>query len=582
MKRKQVLWSSLAILGFGSAISGQDWKPVATHQARYESPDSQNLVLIGKPITGRSKVDRSVEPAGFEADKSLLPLPPAPPSKSLEQQVLPFPRTVSQNGMPAGSISPGANVSVNSYPAGTLIYPNGTVVYPNSTSSNLVPQAVAPPANGQIVGAPVMGYPYNTETIPGMEVDMGGDRYYRQGIHGSPGLWYGSFDFMALSLSHDTAPSLVITGPQSPSTDAPFFSVPVADRATVFGNDLPSSNFYGGRATLGVWFNRCQTWGMFGSFFTTNTQSSSFTAGSADGSTFFGRPFVNTDPANPGLTFERVSDLAGLGGTVTVNRSTVLRGGDLNFRFNWWHNVSSSGRLQWNVDGYAGVKYMGLDESLSVTENLEAYDNVFLVQPTPTTGGTVLYNRGTTIFVQDRFNTMNNFLGGNIGIISEARMGRFFVELRTGLAIGGTSQTVTIGGNTQFHGTTLPTSPPDPLVYFPPSALMTGGLLAQSSNIGSYNRTAFSLVPDLGLKFGLQLTDHLRIFAGYDLMYWSNVVRPGKQIDSNVNTSQTPFLNNTNGQGVVLPLNGPAQPAFNFNSSNLLINGLSAGLSWVF
>ncbi len=36
-----------------------------------------------------------------------------------------------------------------------------------------------------------------------------------------------------------------------------------------------------------------------------------------------------------------------------------------------------------------------------------------------------------------------------------------------------------------------------------------------------------------------RITDGLRVFAGYDFLYLSNVLRPGEQIDRGINFSQT-------------------------------------------
>ncbi len=252
-----------------------------------------------------------------------------------------------------------------------------------------------------------------------------------------------------------------------------------------------------------------------------------------------------------GEALEIVSQ-TGIGGTVDVLRTSQLRGAELNFRFNLLNNTMGCRRIHWNIDGYAGVKYYGLDESLTVTENIEVLSN---------TNTTVA--PGTKFFVQDSFTTRNTFIGGNIGLMSEARLGRFFVSTRSGVAIGANRQEIVIDGGTIV-------TPPNQS----PSDLQTGGLLAQESNIGRYKHSQFSIVPEFGVKLGLQVTDCMRIFAGYDMMYWTNVVRPGQQIDYTVNASQVPFFPQ--------PTQGPVRPAFNLQTSNLWVSGFSAGLSWTF
>jgi hypothetical protein len=68
------------------------------------------------------------------------------------------------------------------------------------------------------------------------------------------------------------------------------------------------------------------------------------------------------------------------------------------------------------------------------------------------------------------------------------------------------------------------------------------------------------------------LTSCLRVTAGYTLLYWSGVARPGDQIDLDVNLSQ------------VAPniMVGPARPEFRWVGSDLWVQGLSAGLHYRF
>lgn len=580
MQRMHWSLGSLALISLtGVPLMAQDdWKPVSSHRARYESVDGSNqqqMPLIGRPITGRSKIDRAVEPASFGDQRNSAPLPQAPTAPP-QVETLPFPNQVvypqGQVMYPQGAVQAGKPNSypMSNVPTGAVTYPNGTVVYPMGTVPN---GAVAYPSTGTIQpvpqqaggpvvvqGGPVMGGPVTQGTflpegcMPGMPCYEGGmsDRYFLQAIHGSPGIWYGSFDFLLYSLSKDESPPLVITGPQTTTNiNSPGVSV-------LYGGTLPSETLYGGRATLGVWFNRCQTWGLFGSYFTTVASQDSFRAESRDGSTFLARPFFNVSPINfdgttrmAGEALEIVSQ-TGIGGTVDVLRTSQLRGAELNFRFNLFNNTMGCRRIHWNIDGYAGVKYYGLDESLTVTENIEVLPNT-----------TTTVAPGTKFFVQDSFTTRNTFIGGNIGLMSEARLGRFFVSTRSGVAIGANRQEIVIDGGTIV-------TPPNQS----PSDLQTGGLLAQESNIGRYKHSQFSIVPEFGVKLGLQVTDCMRIFAGYDMMYWTNVVRPGQQIDYTVNASQVPFFPQAT--------QGPARPAFNLQTSNLWVSGFSAGLSWTF
>ena len=121
-----------------------------------------------------------------------------------------------------------------------------------------------------------------------------------------------------------------------------------------------------------------------------------------------------------------------------------------------------------------------------------------------------------------------------------------------------TNTTVDISGNTQIitpQG--VPTNYP-------------GGLLTQSSNIGRYTSNQFSVVPEIGVRAGVQVTEHLRAFASYNFIYWSNVGRAGDQFDTRVNTNQ------------IAPASGggPALPAFQLQRTAYWVQGVGVGLEF--
>jgi hypothetical protein len=69
----------------------------------------------------------------------------------------------------------------------------------------------------------------------------------------------------------------------------------------------------------------------------------------------------------------------------------------------------------------------------------------------------------------------------------------------------------------------------------------------------------------------------VRFFAGYDVIYISNVVRPGDQIDTTLNFTSNPVIN-----GVGTTLTGPARPAPQFNGSSFWAQGVKLGASYAF
>jgi hypothetical protein len=101
-----------------------------------------------------------------------------------------------------------------------------------------------------------------------------------------------------------------------------------------------------------------------------------------------------------------------------------------------------------------------------------------------------------------------------------------------------------------------------------------GGYFTQPTNIGRQTDDAFSVLTDIGLNLGYQVTQRLRVYAGYSLLTISNVVQPGDQIDRRINPSQAPAIT-----GVVPPaLVGPAAPLPQFNTSTFWAHGVNFGV----
>ena len=98
------------------------------------------------------------------------------------------------------------------------------------------------------------------------------------------------------------------------------------------------------------------------------------------------------------------------------------------------------------------------------------------------------------------------------------------------------------------------------------------GLLVQPTNAGTYNRDQFSVIPQIGLTGGYQVTQRLRLTAGYTLLYWTRVARPGDQIDLDVNTEQIAPPTD-----VDLAI---ARPRFVFRDTDIWAHGISAGIDY--
>jgi len=196
--------------------------------------------------------------------------------------------------------------------------------------------------------------------------------------------------------------------------------------------------------------------------------------------------------------------------------------------------------FQSRSDFLTGYRYVQLEESVTISEVL-----------TESTAPNTRFN------INDSFRTRNQFNGWDLGVAYQRERGDWSLELLGKMALGVTRQTVDIAGSTQING----------------AAATGGGLLAQTTNIGSHSRDTFTILPELNANLGFDLTNHLRLKAGYSLIFWSNVVRPGDQIDMDINPNLFP---------PAIP-GGASRPEFVFRDTDFWVHGLSFGgeFSWI-
>ncbi len=167
-----------------------------------------------------------------------------------------------------------------------------------------------------------------------------------------------------------------------------------------------------------------------------------------------------------------------------------------------------------------GFRVLDLNEDLQIQDQLTLLDPLaagFLGQPLAA---------GSQVSTQDRFRATNHFYGGQLGARSEIRQGIFSLAVQAKVGVGPTQQLATINGSTAVTG--------------PLTATVPGGIYAQTSNIGRYYQSVFSVVPEGQATLGIELTSTIRATVGYTFLYWSNVARPGLQIDRGINPSLVP------------------------------------------
>jgi hypothetical protein len=291
----------------------------------------------------------------------------------------------------------------------------------------------------------------------------------------------------------------------------------------------------GFRVRGGAWFDNC---GIDGSFFFLGRQTSSAQFSSLPFPTLT-RPFF---APNIGQEFGELVAFPGLAtGTLRAETSSYLWGADLNFRQCICRTCDM--RSEW----FAGYRHLNLRESLSITEAIISG---------PTSPDPI----GTQIFVNDTFRTQNQFHGGQVGYGFGRRWGRFVIDGRASVALGVTHQNLDIeGGQVRQRPGQAP-------------SIFTGGLLAAGPNIGSFDRNKFSVVPEATFNVGYMVTPTLRAYVGYNFLYWTNVIRPGDQIDRVIDLSFVPN-SPTN-----VPASGLLRPQPTFHQSDLVVQGVQFGM----
>ena len=195
-----------------------------------------------------------------------------------------------------------------------------------------------------------------------------------------------------------------------------------------------------------------------------------------------------------------------------------------------------------------GYRYSQLDDGLEITEPTTSIDPASVVPV------------GTTLDLFDRFVTKNQFNGAELGISFHEQCYRWSLDVLMKLGLGNTHSRVVIDGTTTI---TVPQTSP---------ITSAGGLLTQPTNIGRYDQNTFSMIPELGLTLGYDLTRQLRATFGYSLIYWSKVCASGRSNRHRV--KPLPVQRRHTGRA--------PHPAFAFRTTDFWAEGLNFGLEWRF
>ncbi|MCH5377144.1 MAG: BBP7 family outer membrane beta-barrel protein, partial [Planctomycetes bacterium] len=392
-----------------------------------------------------------------------------------------------------------------------------------------------------------------TEAFPPGEFDAYQEPNDRNSACGPRHRIWGGIDYLYWSTKGMKIPALVTTSESgTPQDEAGVLGLP--GTSVRFGNrDLFDSHRNGLRWVLGAWFEPQRRMGVEIDSIGLRDESSGF-HDSSNGVDILARPFTNVDPAlgpDPVPDSELISYTNVIAGGVEVNAwnefysfGIHLRGNIL-FRNGCFYQPgqpcvgSPSG---YRLDLLGGYRYLGLKDHLAI-------QSLTSVSITPQAGFDVL----------DRFNTNNNFQGGELGVLYQYYRNRWTADGVLKFALGRSEQKVGIAGTTDFSMLGAETE-------------FEGGLLALPTNIGHYSRKDTDLITELGLTVGYLVTSNMRVTCGYRVIYWPQVARAGDQIDLTVNGSYIP-------DPTVTP-SGPLRPAFAFRETSYWAQGLSFGVDY--
>jgi hypothetical protein len=371
-------------------------------------------------------------------------------------------------------------------------------------------------------------------------------------IYGPAPRLYFSAEYLLWLTKTDHAPPLVTTG--TPVVGNPNFipgALGNADTVILQDGRLNQDTRSGGRFTAGYFLDDCAGKAVEVSGFFLASNSANFNASSAQFPVLT-RPFINV--INGQEIVQQVAFPGVSAGSVSVRAPSQLWGLEANLI------CPACCGCDWRVNWLVGPRYLNLTEQLVISEDIQVLANSTDANGVP--DGRFLI--GDRFRVTDAFATKNQFWGGQVGVEGRYLFGRWTVDGRMKVALGWTSQEVTVSGEQSLlrNGT---------LTNF------TGGLLALPSNIGTYHKANFTVVPEVGMSVGYYATDWMRVSVGYNFLYWSSVVRPGQQVDRVVNPFLIPNFDTTG-----LVNNGVVRPVMPFKTTDYWAQGITFGVEFNF
>lgn len=327
-------------------------------------------------------------------------------------------------------------------------------------------------------------------------------------------------------------------GVRSNEPQAPILNPLISDTAVPFGDSFGGGLVPGFRGDIGRYFAD-GTFGLGGRVWILGNEDDNLAFGGNGTGDSLGVPFYNTFNGPPLLgedaIFINFAPVDGrTGGDVAIQTSLSIVAAELYGRA----LVGKSKNHRFEMLG--GYSHFNIADSLAMQVN------------------SIGLPGDQTIF-RDRFETRNEFHGGQIGSEISLNRGRWTASSLTKVHLGNMSQRVAVDGN-------LTRGP----FGDPPNVVEAQGLFARGDVIGVREQSVFAFAPEVNLKLGYQFRDHVNFHVGYSFVYWNNVALAGDQMDRNL------FVNGTD-----LGNFGPVRHV-DIRTSGFFVQGIDLGATITF
>jgi len=337
---------------------------------------------------------------------------------------------------------------------------------------------------------------------------------------------------------------------------------------TVFGDrEIRDGSHDGYRVDFGMWLDCTHCWGLEADYFDVTGRPDNYDSGFTNGIGADGNPFPIVRPYwGPNQIGTNGVQVSGVGfpnvyvGRVTVETNDYFQSAGMWFRrqlrasewstnncdTNWTDSCARTFRL----DFLGGYRFTRLVDKVNIQ-----HSEVDIEVADPNNGNIGI--PGAVYSSVDSYRAGNSFNGGELGLNGVYTHGRWSLDVVGKAAIGVNSQYVKMCNQGVVDNRNNV-----------PGDVTVQGLGPGNATLQDFSRNRFSAIPELTLTGGYQITDHVKVTVGYDLLYWSGVVRAAGQINVDPVTG-LPY-----GTQVGIP---STAPAFTWNESHYFAQGLRLG-----